>query len=108
MDYMDCEQILKDLDICGKEKNCMGCSQVENQAGEPDCYRIVMEQAAGMIRELLQDRKRMIDRDELVKALGVQIRTTITNNEGYVNGMIAASNVAQLMPAAGEERSREH
>ena len=108
MGYMDYEQILKDLEVCGKNNTCEGCSQQENQKGEPDCFRIIMGQAANMIRELAKERKRMIDRDELVKALGVQIRKTITDNKGYVDGMIAASNVAQLMPVPGEERRHEY
>ena len=104
MDYMDCEGLLKDLDICGKAESCMGCSQDKDQPEKLDCFRVIMEQAADVIRELLEDRKRMIDRNELVKALGVQMRKTLTNNEGYVNGLIAASNIAALMPGAGEEK----
>ena len=98
------EQVLKDLKICSKAESCMGCSHENDKDGIPDCYRTVMVEAAEALRERLQAEKAMIDRDKLVKELGVQIRTTITNNQGYIHGMIAASNIAVLMPAAGKEQ----
>jgi hypothetical protein len=98
------EEVLKDLDICSKAESCMGCSRENDKAGIPDCYRAVMVAAADALRERLAAEKSMIDRDELVKELGIQIRKTMTDSKGYIDGMVAASNIAVLMPAAGKEQ----
>ena len=91
------DELLKDLDICSRADVCSGCSR-EGTGGVPECYQIVMERAARALRERLQAEKNMIERDELVAALGVQMRKTMTENEGYVHGLIAASHIIMLFP----------
>lgn len=95
------DELLNDLDICSRADVCTGCSQ-EGLGGVPECYQIVMERAAKALRERLQAEKNMIERDELMAALGVQMRKTMTENEGYVHGMIAASNIIMMFPESGE------
>ena len=98
------EVIIKDLEICSKNEACTGCSQ-EGEGGVPECYQIVMEQAAQAIKHLLEERKDMIPAGKYLSELMQQIRSTVTDKNAYIAGLNAALYIAMAMATQMKEEA---
>lgn len=89
---MPYDEIIKDLEICGKGGVCAGCSMEE--CGGEDCYRILMMTAAAALKERTQTAEFLIDQNKDLRDKVIQARLT------GINGIRA---VFELIGAGGEQ-----
>ena len=88
---MPYDEIIKDLEICGKGEVCTGCSMEEQD--REDCYRMLMMTAAAALKERTQTAEFLMDRNKGLRDEVMQVRLS------GINGIRA---VFELIGAGGE------
>ena len=89
---MPYDEIIKDLEICGKGEVCTGCSMEKHD--REDCYRILMMTAAAALKERTQTAEFLIDQNKDLRDKVIRARLT------GINGIRA---VFELIGAGGEQ-----